>query len=66
VRDARELARFVDCYIEPAVGHINFLDGFSGDECVQLGQRAADEALDAWIATDEEVAAMLHPKRKSV
>lgn len=65
VRDARELARFVDCYIEPAVGHINFLDGFSGDECIQLGQKAADEALDAWIANDPEVAAIVKSNRKS-
>jgi len=64
VRDARELARFVDCYIEPAVGHINFLDGFSGDECIRHGQKAADEALDAWLANDPEVASMLHPKRR--
>lgn len=65
VRDARDLARSVDCYIEPAVGHINFLDGFSGDECIQLGQKAADEALDAWLAHDHEFAAMLSQKRKS-
>ena len=65
VRDARELARIVDCYIEPAVGHINFLDGFSGDECIQLGQKAADEALEAWISNDPEVAAMLYPHRKA-
>ncbi len=64
VRDARELARIVDCYIEPAVGHINFLDGFSGDECIQLGQKAADEALEAWISNDPEVADMLYSKRK--
>lgn len=63
VRDARELARIVDCYIEPAVGHINFLDGFSGDECIMLGQRAADESLDAWLANDSEAAAMLLRER---
>jgi len=66
VRDARELARTVDCYIEPAVGHINFLDGFSGDECIRLGQKAADEALDAWLVNDPEFAAMLaHNRNKA-
>lgn len=65
VRDARELARFVDCYVEPAVGHINFLDGFSGDECIQLGQKAADEALDAWLDYDPEVAQMIKVQRRA-
>jgi predicted acylesterase/phospholipase RssA/CRP-like cAMP-binding protein len=66
VRDAQELANWVDCYIEPAVGHINFLDGFSGDECIQLGQKAADESLEAWLTNDPEVAKIVQSNRKSV
>lgn len=62
VRDARALAHEVDCYIEPAIGHVSFLDGWAVEECVRLGEAAALAAIDAWQARSAEVSSHFTPR----
>lgn len=53
VRQSKRLAEQVDCFIEPAVGGISFLDLAAYDRLVELGYEAGRQALDQWRARAE-------------